>query len=357
MRKEYEGTDGEVSMRPGGEVGAGEVGKGVDNVGVEAGKAIEVALVGGASKGNGLKAMGKDEPVKTDAGKADVIKIGGDSDPLRSSLEAADANKAKAGDAVSKGQYSVESDDSTGSWGIAGKVYGNKRLYYLIEKANLGVDWRRLQKGQVLKILPAPAPPVKGNGGDRPLAGNGGKPGTTTTADERGYRKYTVRKGDNGFADIAKKVYGDGAQWGLIESANVGVDSKRLRENMVLTIPPLEKKKAGDGGLGGLGGVGGPPDGKPGGKYAVRKGDNGFADIAKKVYGDGRLWPAIEKANPNVESKRLKDGMVLTLPSEEEARKLVGLKGNGGASGGSPKPRKTTGKTTGGSPRGADVFD
>lgn len=64
-----------------------------------------------------------------------------------------------------------------------------------------------------------------------------------------------------------------------------------------------------------------PPVGlaaRPGGTttYVVKLGDQGFWDIAEKVYGPGKgkYWTLIAKANPQVESTRLKEGMRLTIP-------------------------------------------
>jgi nucleoid-associated protein YgaU len=50
--------------------------------------------------------------------------------------------------------------------------------------------------------------------------------------------------------------------------------------------------------------------------YVVQPGDKGFWGIAEKVYGPGKgkHWTLIAKANPQVESTRLKEGMRLTIP-------------------------------------------
>lgn len=57
---------------------------------------------------------------------------------------------------------------------------------------------------------------------------------------------------------------------------------------------------------------------RPGGTttYVVKPGDQGFWDIAEKAYGPGKgkYWTLIAKANPQVESTRLKEGMRLTIP-------------------------------------------
>lgn len=50
------------------------------------------------------------------------------------------------------------------------------------------------------------------------------------------------------------------------------------------------------------------------GEYVVRAGDAGFWAIAEKVYGDGRYWPLIAKANPSVDANALRPGQKLIIP-------------------------------------------
>ena len=56
------------------------------------------------------------------------------------------------------------------------------------------------------------------------------------------------------------------------------------------------------------------PAAAPGGIYIVKKGDNGFWSIAEKVYGQGKYWTLISKANPNVDSNNLAVGQELVIP-------------------------------------------
>ncbi len=50
-----------------------------------------------------------------------------------------------------------------------------------------------------------------------------------------------------------------------------------------------------------------------GGTYVVVKGDT-FWSIAQRVYGDGKLWTRIEKANPDIDRNSLKPGQVIMIP-------------------------------------------
>ena len=69
--------------------------------------------------------------------------------------------------------------------------------------------------------------------GSTPVATPAPRPGQPT-----GEGTYTVQSGDSPWS-IAQKVYGDGAQYKTIMSANGITDSTRLRVGMVLKIPAL----------------------------------------------------------------------------------------------------------------------
>lgn len=122
-------------------------------------------------------------------------------------------------------------------------------------------------------------------------------------------RTYTVAKGDTLYK-IAATVYGDGNQLTLIAKANPSVDPNVLREGQTITIPPLPKKA--------------PAPGVPttqtaklnaGEKsYTVVAGDGGLWKIAEKMYGNGKYYSLIQKANPQVNSAALKVGQVLVIP-------------------------------------------
>lgn len=48
--------------------------------------------------------------------------------------------------------------------------------------------------------------------------------------------------------------------------------------------------------------------------YTVKDGDSGFWTVSKNVYGDGKYWGLIAKANPDADSNRLRAGQILKVP-------------------------------------------
>ncbi|MCD6304148.1 MAG: LysM peptidoglycan-binding domain-containing protein [Planctomycetes bacterium] len=211
--------------------------------------------------------------------------------------------------------YVVQKGDA-GFWAVAEKVYGDGRLWQLIAKANPGVDSNALRPGKKLIIPPKPvARPEPAGGGASPRGG--------LVVGPNGRRTYIVQKGDAGFWAVAEKVYGDGKYWTLIAKANPTVKSSALQPGDRLIVPAgpaLSGATAGSGaavsggaaaGSAATGGVSPGPGQKV---YIVRKGDNGFWTVAKKVYGNGTYWPLISKANPGVHSDSLKAGQKLIIP-------------------------------------------
>ena len=77
--------------------------------------------------------------------------------------------------------------------------------------------------------------------------------------------------------------------------------------------------------------------------YRVQKGDDGYWTIAAKVWGagNGRHWKKIQDANPGVVSTSLVAGMVLNIPSLEEATGTTAAAGTTAIAGGAPKPGST----------------
>ena len=131
--------------------------------------------------------------------------------------------------------------------------------------------------------------------------------------------KYTVKENDQGFWAVSEHVYGDGKHWALIAQANPSADSCKLRAGQTLTIPPLPK--APDPPIGRLPGAPGRPtngqvvagsDGKR--HYYVQEGDSGFWAVSAKAYGNGKYWALIAKANPSVNSLKLKAGQKIIVP-------------------------------------------
>ncbi|MGB2824592.1 MAG: LysM peptidoglycan-binding domain-containing protein, partial [Phycisphaerae bacterium] len=142
------------------------------------------------------------------------------------------------------------------------------------------------------------------------------EPGMTGAA-AAGEQTYTVKEGDAGFWAIAAKVYGDGRLWTLIAKANPGADSNRLPPGKRLRIPPRPVTRPNETGSEGAGGLIVTPDG--GKQYVVKKGDAGFWGIAQVVYGNGKHWTLIAKANPSFNSTGLKAGDRLIIPPRPTA--------------------------------------
>lgn len=125
-------------------------------------------------------------------------------------------------------------------------------------------------------------------------------------------RSYVVQAGDKGFWGVAQNVYGHGKHWPRIRQANPEVDSNALPVGKRLIIPPLPSRAATT------------PPARPKAvptksvngqrTYIVRAGDNGFWGVAKNVYGDGKYYLLIRKANPEVNSQKLRPGQRLVVP-------------------------------------------
>ncbi|MCY2930453.1 MAG: LysM domain-containing protein [Planctomycetota bacterium] len=350
MRQEFE-RDGEVSMRGGGSDPVNSRDPGIT------GKGFDLAMSNDPGTGVVKTEMGRREPPRGDLAKVETAKVGPGPGPGKSGVmdsivnggpgktggdegisnilrTEADKTGGNVSDDVRKGEHVVVAGDN-GAYGIAKKVYGDMRLGRLIVEANPNVNWHRLKVGDKVKIPPPPAKPAPTV---KPGDLTGGPGGGVSLADDKS--KYTVKSGDNGFSGIAKSFYGDAKHWKLIQGANPGVDSARLRPGTVLTMPPKPASPtsgpgAGGGSAGGAGGLDllisgsagrtGGTSGDDQGKYTVKSGDNGFAGIAKSFYGETKYWKLIQGANPGVDSTRLRPGTVLTMP---------------------PKPAGSTGVTT-----------
>jgi nucleoid-associated protein YgaU len=270
--------------------------------------------------------------------------------------------------------YEVKKGDS-GFWAIAEKVYGDGKYWTLIAQANPGVESGSLAPGKKLKIPAKPAAVAAETGRGAPggvVAPAGPTPAGAPAggAAVAGKGEYIVKKGDAGFWGIAQTVYGNGKYWALIAKANPKVSSSGLKIGDKLIIPPKPESAttkpaaAGTAAKGATVPVGREtpiPVGKeapgtvtpvagPGQKvYVVDKSDNtGYWGIAKKVYGDGKHWEVIAKANPKVDATALHAGQELIIPAvSEEARRATPAT--------RPAPAPPIAPTTGGShsPRSA----
>ena len=211
--------------------------------------------------------------------------------------------------------YTVRKGDA-GFWAIAEKVYGDGRLWPLIAKANPGADSNALPPGKKLRIPPRPVTRPSRPGGE--AAGGEGAGGLVVLADGR--KQYVVKKGDAGFWGIAQVVYGNGKHWTLIAKANPSFNSTSLKPGDSLVIPPRPAAIARP--------TAPVPTITPGlGEkvYTVQKSDSaGFWGIAEKLYGSGRYWQVIAKANPSADSSSLREGQKLLIPSlTDEMRRLM----------------------------------
>lgn len=231
------------------------------------------------------------------------------------------------GVATGRRTYTVKEGDS-GFWEIAEKAYGpgNGMYWRRIQKANPGVNSRTIRPGKILTIPALTGSRKEGglSGGGESTAEPAREKGTVFT-DTDGKKYYIVSSKDGaGLWGIAAKpeVYGKGYRYKLLEKANPGIDSSKLRPGMKLLVPPLpataEEKKtptAADDSVD-VGLAGG------GKRYTVVAGDQGFWGISKKVYGSGKYFGLIRKANPGVDPQSLRIGTVLVIPPLDTAAEV-----------------------------------
>jgi len=200
--------------------------------------------------------------------------------------------------------YTVKESDE-GFWSVAKNVYGDGKHWALIAQANPQADSDTLRAGQRLKIPPLPAPSDgTATGG---AASRSERPGQLVTGAD-GKQYYVVQKGDAGFWAVSVRAYGSGKHWQLIARANPSVSSGSLKEGQKLLVP---RRAAG------AAATAATPTRtlKPGETwYTVVDGDAGFWDVAKKSYGAGKHWEVIARANPNVNSGRLRKGQKILVP-------------------------------------------
>lgn len=197
--------------------------------------------------------------------------------------------------------YTVEKGDSL--YKISRKMYGNGKYYARIEKANLDINPDDIEPG--VKIIVPALGKKKQITPDTTLATETKTHLTpeTTTAPS-GPDTYTIKKGDN-LESIARAIYGDPNLWGAIKKANPGINPKRLKIGQKITIPetpraPEEAETT-------------PATTSSEGTYTIQPGDT-LGKIAKKLYGKESLWLKIQKANPELDPRRLTVGRKIKLP-------------------------------------------
>jgi nucleoid-associated protein YgaU len=128
-------------------------------------------------------------------------------------------------------------------------------------------------------------------------------------------RTHTIQPNET-LSGISKLVYGESRHYKVIEAANPGIDSTRLKPGTVLKIPALEKAKPTEK-------AAAPARSAADGKtYVVQKDDNLYK-ITRKLYGNGEKQEQLYEMNKQTigaDSTKLKPGMVLKLPAAPAAQ-------------------------------------
>lgn len=132
--------------------------------------------------------------------------------------------------APAAGKYKIASGDTFSS--IAAKLYGNRNLYHVIEKANPGVNPTRLKIGQEINV---PAPQAVTSIADAITS----TPTVTGTIDAS--KQYRIQAGDT-LHHISQKLYGKTKYWAAIYDLNkaaIGPDAGRIKVGTVLNLPQI----------------------------------------------------------------------------------------------------------------------
>lgn len=186
-------------------------------------------------------------------------------------------------------EYVVVKGDTL--YAIAAKKYNDGNKHNLIRLANPGINPNVLVEGSKLIIPPLPIEPapVRSTPINSPAGGAG---------------SYVVQPNDS-FWSIAQKELGNGAHHDLIQRANPGVSV--LRPGMRLTIPAKPAEAVG-------GSASQPAKVLVAGAttYTVVPGDSLYT-ISEKVYGDGKHYPNIVAANPEIKNGIVHQGQTLMI--------------------------------------------
>jgi nucleoid-associated protein YgaU len=128
------------------------------------------------------------------------------------------------------GIYIVRKNDTLAS--ISRRIYGSERMIHALERANPGLDPRRMRIGQRIRL---------------PHRGRTAVTGTshrvrhhTYASSSRSGRTYVVRAGED-LSSIARRFYGNPGLWRRIYNANrriIGSSPNKLRAGERIVIPP-----------------------------------------------------------------------------------------------------------------------
>lgn len=127
------------------------------------------------------------------------------------------------------GIYVVRKGDTLAS--ISRRIYGNERMIHALERANPGLDPRRMRIGQKIRL------PHHGSVGS--VARYRASHRRVYASSTRGGRTYVVRAGED-LSGIARKFYHNPAMWKKIYDANrrvIGSSPNKLRAGERIVIP------------------------------------------------------------------------------------------------------------------------
>jgi nucleoid-associated protein YgaU len=134
------------------------------------------------------------------------------------------------------------------------------------------------------------------------------KPPATSVPPPPAMVKYKVKPGET-MSSIASDWFGTATKWSLIAEANPLVDPMRMRDGIILKLPPKstgQKRTAG----------GTTPPRPPTGTYVVKNGDS-LSTIAQDTLGSAAKWRLIYDANRLLigsDPDDLELGMTLVIP-------------------------------------------
>ena len=127
------------------------------------------------------------------------------------------------------GIYIVRKGDTLAS--ISRHIYGNERMIHALERANPGLDPRRMRIGQKIRL--------PHHGGVALAARHRTSRRRAYASSARGGRTYVVRAGED-LSGIARKFYHNPAMWKKIYDANrriIGSSPNKLRAGERIVIP------------------------------------------------------------------------------------------------------------------------